>query len=196
MSVAHTPGLVITVYNWARPRDLSHYETFEHYHATFYRHVEALSVTPFAPRARDRGLTGVLTALLRLETLDWSENLGAERIDRVAPVTTEVVEAIIARAGELTSDTSVAEDVRAALAGRLDQLASEQAVTGRRLGYKQTRDGQTYGLLKEPGVGRWTDWTAPMSLREVEPEIRLILQPDAGGLVDMPWTFAPPEAGE
>ena len=40
------PGLVFTVYNWARPRDLSHYETFEHYHATFYQHVEALSVTP------------------------------------------------------------------------------------------------------------------------------------------------------
>lgn len=49
-----TPGLVITVYNWARPRDLSHYETFGHYHATFYRHVEAISVTPFAARALDR----------------------------------------------------------------------------------------------------------------------------------------------
>ena len=24
------PGLVLSVYNWARPRDLSHYETFEH----------------------------------------------------------------------------------------------------------------------------------------------------------------------
>ena len=34
------PGLVITVFNWARPRDLSHYETFEHYHRTFYQHVE------------------------------------------------------------------------------------------------------------------------------------------------------------
>jgi len=27
------PGIVCTVYNWARPRDLSHYERFEHYHA-------------------------------------------------------------------------------------------------------------------------------------------------------------------
>ena len=43
------PGIVCTVYNWARPRDLSHYERFEHYHATFYRQVEALSVTPFSP---------------------------------------------------------------------------------------------------------------------------------------------------
>ena len=35
------PGIVCTVYNWARPRDLSHYERFEHYHATFYQQVEA-----------------------------------------------------------------------------------------------------------------------------------------------------------
>lgn len=57
------PGLVLTIYGWARPRDLSHYERFEHYHATFYRFVEALSVTPFAPRARDRGLTALLVSL-------------------------------------------------------------------------------------------------------------------------------------
>ena len=61
-----SPGLVLTVLNWARPRDLSHYETFEHYHATFYRQVEALSVTPFAARALDRGLTAVLASLVRL----------------------------------------------------------------------------------------------------------------------------------
>src|SRR4051794_41642110 len=45
------PGLVCTVFHWARPRDLSHYEQFEHYHGGFYQHVEALSVTPFAARA-------------------------------------------------------------------------------------------------------------------------------------------------
>ncbi len=53
------PGLVFTVYNWTRPRDLSHYERFEHYHATFYNHVEALSVTPFASGALSRGLTAL-----------------------------------------------------------------------------------------------------------------------------------------
>ncbi|MGB3517878.1 MAG: DISARM system helicase DrmA, partial [Elainellaceae cyanobacterium] len=42
------PGLVITIFNWARPRDLSHYERFEQYHATFYQHVESLSLTPFS----------------------------------------------------------------------------------------------------------------------------------------------------
>jgi len=33
----NAPGLICVVFNWARPRDLSHYEQFEHYHATFYQ---------------------------------------------------------------------------------------------------------------------------------------------------------------
>jgi hypothetical protein len=49
------PGLVVTLLNVHRPRDRSHYERFEAYHASFYRAVEATSVTPFSPRAIDRG---------------------------------------------------------------------------------------------------------------------------------------------
>ena len=63
VSVVPSPGLVCTVFNWARPRDLSHYETFEHYHATFYKHVEALSVTPFrlgSDQSRTNGAAGLL----------------------------------------------------------------------------------------------------------------------------------------
>src|SRR5690606_15858630 len=62
---ADKPGLVVTIYNWARPRDLSHYESFEHYHATLNRYVGPLSVTPFSARALDKGLTGVLASHLR-----------------------------------------------------------------------------------------------------------------------------------
>ena len=59
------PGLVVTVYNSGRSRDLSHYENFAAYHRTLYRHVEATGATPFAPRARDRALHAVLVALAR-----------------------------------------------------------------------------------------------------------------------------------
>ena len=59
------PGLVVTVYNSGRSRDLSHYEKFAAYHRTLYRHVEATGATPFAPRARDRALHAVLVALAR-----------------------------------------------------------------------------------------------------------------------------------
>ena len=60
------PGLVVTLFNAARARDLSHYESFVPYHRALYRQVEATGATPFAPRAVDRGLHGVLVALARL----------------------------------------------------------------------------------------------------------------------------------
>ena len=59
------PGLVVTLLNVHRPRDRSHYERFVAYHQSFYRNVEATSVTPFSPRALDRGLAATLVALVR-----------------------------------------------------------------------------------------------------------------------------------
>lgn len=60
------PGLVVTCFNVHKPRDRSHYEYFAAYHESFYRHVEAQSLTPFSARALDRGHAGVLTAMVRL----------------------------------------------------------------------------------------------------------------------------------
>jgi hypothetical protein len=62
------PGLVFTIYNWARPRDVSHYERFNSYHSALYRYVEAISVTPFSSRARDRALSATLVTMARLKT--------------------------------------------------------------------------------------------------------------------------------
>lgn len=59
------PGLVVMIYNSSRSRDLSHYENFSDYHRALYRHVEATSATPFAPRALDRALHAVLVSLAR-----------------------------------------------------------------------------------------------------------------------------------
>ena len=58
-------GLVVTFLRASRPRDLNHYEFFTTYHAALYRHVEPVTVNPFAPRARDRALGPVAVALLR-----------------------------------------------------------------------------------------------------------------------------------
>ena len=46
------PGLVFTLFNAARSRDRSHYESFMAYHSALYRQVESTSVTPFSSRAR------------------------------------------------------------------------------------------------------------------------------------------------
>jgi hypothetical protein len=60
------PGLVVTCFNVRRPRDRSHYERFVAYHESFYRYVEATSLTPFSGPALERGLTGTLVAMTRL----------------------------------------------------------------------------------------------------------------------------------
>ena len=102
------PGLVCTVLTWARPRDLSHYETFEHYHATFYKHVEAQSVTPFSPRAMDRGLTGALLSLMRLENDAFSSNVGASELDKSdKPEISEAIDVLVQRAWNVSETTAI-----------------------------------------------------------------------------------------
>jgi hypothetical protein len=62
---ARGPGLVVTVFNPAKPRDRSHYEHFRSYHAAIYRWVEPTSVTPFAAPVRERALHALLVTLVR-----------------------------------------------------------------------------------------------------------------------------------
>lgn len=76
------PGLVATIYNGARSRDRSHYEAFLTYHSALYREVESTSVTPFSPRARDRGLHAVLVALARHTVRGLHENADAANIGK------------------------------------------------------------------------------------------------------------------
>jgi hypothetical protein len=59
------PGLVVTLYSAARPRDRSHYESFNSYHASLYRQVEPTSVTPSALPARKRALHASLVIAAR-----------------------------------------------------------------------------------------------------------------------------------
>ncbi|MBV8318821.1 MAG: hypothetical protein JOZ53_28115 [Planctomycetaceae bacterium] len=77
---ADRPGLVVTLLNIHRPRDRSHLERFEVFHQSFYRTVEATSVTPFSPRALDRGLAGTLVALSRLGHAPMTPPKGAVEI--------------------------------------------------------------------------------------------------------------------
>lgn len=172
------PGLVLTLYNWARPRDLAHFETFCHYHETFYRRVEPLSVTPFSRRAVDRALTGVLVAMLRNAEFAYSPNLAAQRVDVRGSATQHVAQAIASRAEYVSQSQEVADFVRAAVQHRLDRWASRCAhAEAARIAYKAQGDAQ--GLLREAGIGGWDEWTVANSLREAEEEINLLLPRDS-----------------
>lgn len=172
------PGLVCTVLTWARPRDLSHYETFEHYHATFYKHVEAQSVTPFSPRAMDRGLTGSLLSLMRLENDEFSPNEGAGQLSMSNQAEiNDAIKVLATRAGNVAEDNSRKQLAETELKERADEWAKEVSKGGRILAYEKRgpEKDKTVALIKSPGLQAWDNWTVPMSMREVEPGVRLIM---------------------
>ena len=61
-----TPGLVISNYKYTNARDLSIFENFDFFHSKYHRNVEPGTLTPFAARARDTGLFGLLVAFVRM----------------------------------------------------------------------------------------------------------------------------------
>ena len=171
------PGIVATVLTWARPRDLSHYETFEHYHSTFYQHVEAQSVTPFSPRALDRGLTGTALSLIRLTHEEFAPNVGAAAMS--SPTRSEAVDAtevVTSRTWDVTDDTAKKTLAEDAMKSRADHWAKEAGAPGRTLVFdKYGASPTSVPLLESPGINPWKIWTVPMSMREVEAGVLLIL---------------------
>jgi hypothetical protein len=185
------PGLAVTVYNWTRPRDLSHYETFEQYHATFYKHVEALSVTPFALGALSRGLTALLVSCIRQLGTEFNANKQASRIERNHPYVQQAIKSIVERAKLVgNNDDAFIQSLQIELNERLDEWLgqAQKNVGGRILGYDEERDGVTVGLLRRPGLDPWDDFTCLNSLRDVEPTVGLIFHD--GGLDEDPTFMA------
>jgi hypothetical protein len=169
---------VMTVYNWSRPRDLSHYETFGHYHRTLYRQVEALSVTPFAPGAIDRGLTGVLASLIRLCGVTYNHNRGAGELDPAGLQAQRAMATIHDRADDLVGPAE-ADALSERVSKLLDAWREEAEVGQRHLVYKRRGNaGTDASLLKEPDIEGWERWTVPTSMRNVELAVPLSLKAD------------------
>ena len=186
------PGVVFTLYNWARPRDLSHYERFEFDHATFYRQVEPLSLTPFSQRALQRGLTPIIVSLIRhlgagtpLQG-DTNPDGAAGRVPLSSADVHRFLDAIVDRVDDVESLPAIVKDVGQRIqeildqwSGRQDRARSNKAP----LSYAAEERGKSTALLRVPTPERWDMWFAPRSLRETENTINLLLQ-EADSSVD------------
>jgi len=181
------PGLVITIYQWSRPRDLAHYEHFGYDHSTFGQWVEGLTTTPFSKRALDRGLAGVLVGLVRHATDVALPNLGAQ-VAPLGPAAAEPLLNLLGDRAELVTDSNPAgTEVHERAREQLDRWLHKRATLPMgQLGY-QADGAAAAGLLRKPDEVPWDQWSAPMSLREVEPEVLLQLRRD-----DPSWETAPP----
>ena len=92
------PGLVVTCLNTMRPRDRSHYERFVAYHDSFYRDVEATSVTPFSGQALDRGLVGTLISMIRHGVQSMEPPTGVMQLHANRPAAELIVGWVVTRA--------------------------------------------------------------------------------------------------
>jgi hypothetical protein len=171
------PGLVVEVYNWSRPRDTSHYERFRHYHETFYRHVEATSITPFSSRARDRALAGVLASYVRLDDPDMAPESAAENFDPDGSSVQRILDELVARSERVTQKPEVGTETEQ----QLKNLAAEwkhwasQELTYAGRGSSNARMKPVLLRRMEHQAGRGI-WPVANSLREVEGEVDIVLR--------------------
>ena len=92
------PGLVVAVLNVHKPRDRMHFEQFGHFHRTFYRAVEATSVTPWAARALDRALAATVVAAIRHIDPELTQEQAVVTLKDHPGARTAVRDAILSRA--------------------------------------------------------------------------------------------------
>jgi hypothetical protein len=181
------PGLIVTILNVHKPRDRSHYERFAAYHQSFYRCVEATSVTPFSPRALDRGLAGTLVGLARQGHPPMTAPRGAAAILQERTYLEFVADCLAERARRCVGlPPAEAEEVRQRVRDRARDLLEEWSKIAMEL--NQVGAGLQYQveLGKDPRLlyeflnpelkmlpARRRKFRANRSMRDVEPSVNL-----------------------
>lgn len=167
------PGLVLVLFNAARSRDRSHYESFRGFHSAIYRQVESSSVTPYSPRAVDRALHAVLVGLARLLLPQYGGNDGAAAIRDHRDHLDTVLDVIRRRVDAVTPEQSEAVD------RVLRRIADEWAVAADEGGLKYANQNQPMSALLVDASDIETDpeghFRTLWSLRDVDTESNMFL---------------------
>jgi hypothetical protein len=162
-----SPGLVLTIYGAAKPRDRSHYERFFSYHQRLYAQVEPTSVTPFATPVLRRALHAAAVAYVRqvaptVGPYPFPEN------EFDAAIALLRARATIADPGELPALEQMAR-TRAQQWDRWERTAWEANAIG---------GDPRQGLMRFAGTlpdldSKATIWDVPTSMRNVDAECRV-----------------------
>ncbi|NEW42778.1 helicase [Nocardia cyriacigeorgica] len=162
------PGLVVSIYGAAKPRDRSHYERFQTYHQQLYAQVEPTSVTPFAEPVLKRALHAAAISWMRqvdpaLEPSPFPDKAFGEAV------------ALLRARAELVDQDELSV---------FDHWADErtrQWQTGERTVWAATtyfNGDPKQGLMRPAGElpdpeNKNITWDTPMSMRNVDAECRL-----------------------
>jgi hypothetical protein len=181
------PGLVVAVLNMHKPRDRMHLEQFGQFHKSFYRAVEATSVTPWSARALDRALAAVVVAAIRHLDAELTPEHAVMELKNRPEISSLVRDAILARAPE-----AVIAGGRAALARQIDELlrdwvetADAQAAGGNEFAYaKRKSPHRLLHMPLDPAIdalpATHRRFIAGCSMRDVERNVALKVKDPRG----------------
>ncbi|GAA4616588.1 hypothetical protein GCM10023195_73800 [Actinoallomurus liliacearum] len=161
------PGLVISLYGAAKPRDRSHYERFRTYHERLYSQVEPTSVTPFALPVMKRALHAALISYVRLVGGD-----GLLPWPFPEQLTSEAAKILLDRAYKV--DFNERKAAERTVNERLDEWEQWEPSEWR----ADARAGDPRnGLMRfagepAPGQQTGTSWEVPASMRNVDAECK------------------------
>lgn len=164
-----TPGIVVTVYNNAKARDRSHFETFQTWHSMLYRDVEATSVTPFASRARDRALHAPLVAMVRhlVAGMESSPRVTERTLQEVR----DLADRITQRARHIDPDEveAVASELNEFISEWIDKDHVQHYWNDFRLKESLLVSAEKAAALRLAGMSASSATPTPNSMRNVDP---------------------------
>lgn len=190
-------GLVITLHNPFRSRDVSHFEKFREFHEKLYFYVEPISITPFSQKSIEKYLPLYLAAIIRHSFAALANRNGAASIiednldDKIISKINEYFENRFNRSsllknplehGLLTNELKnhIVEFVKKAI-----KQWEEKADEHTNLVYNKKYKGTEPTLFTTPSDYDETRnnsfWTVPQSLRIVEPEAVLHINIENNG---------------
>jgi hypothetical protein len=180
------PGLVVTALNLHKPRDRGHYESFTTFHESFYRAVEATSVTPWAARALDRSLAAAVVAIARHLRPELTPEIAAAKIGDLPELADVVMQTLLARAPAAAVAGGEAA-LRQAVATVLQVWRDRATLHGKNLAYGDRKLKARKFLLFQPLDPLMPDSAsseqaieAARSMRDVEANVMLKLRDPSG----------------
>jgi hypothetical protein len=176
----YRPGLVMVVLNLHKPRDRTHFEQFGNFHRSFYRAVEATSVTPWASRALDRALAAVVVSAARHVDPGLTPDIAVKELKNRHATRAAVRDAIAARAPEnaVPGGRGALKTLVDAILDAWIETADAQAAGGTVFGYAGQKS--PHRLLHMPLAPEIANlsvaharFVAGRSMRDVEPSVAL-----------------------
>lgn len=170
-------GIVFTLHNPYRARDLSHFEKFREFHEKMYYYVDPISITPYSPQAIEKYMPAVLAAIIRhefpslatdAEVNNISDSLKKQIQDRVHAIFFNRMRSIQSNSNPLLRDLLTDEGLRhidAFVEKALDEWIERNSVIE---SFDNQRKKPLYLSLDAYEEEKaTTSWSVPYSLRDI-----------------------------